>query len=1615
VNVSRLKLTASRLSSVLIYVLIIAVAVSIARSRLKKAASAEEESRFYVTTETTLATRPFFSLSTTRTFGTNENPRLWLDHRLLESIDFRVYRINDPERFFTQLSDPHQVGEDEQEQIAAKLSSGPSLLERVRTVKLWAYLGIRNYFRDQLKQDTRYTFNQKFRATETTRRVPLNVADYARVPLLNPNQLVTSWRESLPPLATEFDRRMVPLGKREAGVYLVEAVSGDLRAYTAVVVTDLALVEKSSPNGDFLVYAVDRRSGEPRADARVEVVRARHTIASGRTDNEGIFHTKLPINEGPDDEGQTGSDGVIILASQRENFAISDLESLYFNFGEDENVQGYVYTDRPVYRPAHKVFFKGILRAFNERGQYQPLKNDTVSVTVKDANDARVFKQELHLSKRGTFNGELTLAEEAPLGAYRIEAETDEGGASGSFDVAEYKKPEYKVKVTTPKRFAPAGSKARFDIDARYFFGAPLAGAEVKYYAYRSRYYPYFGGEEVEEDPDQEAEYSQYNNYYNDLTLDGEGKLDASGHLAIEFDVPAANENDVWDFQYRLEAQVTDSSRRSINGSANLIATRGNIIANATPDRYVYQNGDTAKISISTTDYEGRPVATNLSLKFMSRDWVKVEKKVNEYDPDYEIREVELSSAEVTTDPEGHGLYSFPITKAGSIAIKTVVHDNEKQFASVGGFIWVAGSDQQWLDSAYYRENFGSIKLVPDKKSYRPGETAHVLAIVPADRANLLVTTERSSIMSARHIKAANKTTIIDVPIETDYAPNVFLSVTFVRDGDMYTSDQRLVVPARDKMLDLEIISNKEEYKPRETASYIILARDADGAPVPDAEVSLGVVDEAIYSVSPDFSGNIRQQFYGLLYNEIGTSLSISYSFTGFAGEKPIDLARTKPSYQLADFKNESDMVQPVIRKEFKDTAYWEPSAVTGKDGRATVKFRLPDNLTTWRATARAVTADTRVGVAKQKVISRKDVILRLETPRFMTQGDTVTLSGIVHNYLKEDKSTQISIAVTGAQLLSPAQQTVTIRKQGEHRLDWRISAPQTGEIRLLAKALTNTESDAVELALGIVPRGLHETKAENWITSDENVEQEFSLNLPANTDLNSRQLRLEVSPSVAGTLFGALDYLTTFPYGCTEQTMSSFLPNIIVSQTLKEFKAASIRNPDDLKKKVERGRNRLYAFQHEDGGWGWWKNDASDPFMTAYVVDGLTLAKQAGYEIDDARLARGREKLQAMLAVREFKDVDTRAFMIYALAESGGVDSNQVEELFADRHNLQPYGRALLALTLSLIKDRRASEVATEIERTAVVDQLTAHWESQRRPMLDFAPYDRTEGTALSLKALARIKPESGLLQLAARWLVSDDRNQGYFWDSTKDTAFAIYGLIDYVKVSRELTPSYDLEVYVNGETVLTQHVSDATAVATLSIGRKGSAVGERNHIRVVKRGKGALYLSSSIEYYTNEENVAARGSADLSVSREYLRLRVEQVGYELKWSTAPLTGEIKSGDLIVVKLHVTGKKARHLMLEDPIPSGAEQLDNVGYLNLDYTYKGWTDWYSAREFRDRGTVFFLDSFDGDATLQYAMRVQIPGEFVVAPARVELMYEPATNANTSSQRFTFLDRATEKQ
>lgn len=1589
------------------------------------------------------STKPYFSLTTNRTYSPNEPARMWASYQNVDYLDFRVYRVKDPNKFFKQLDNPHQMGEEEKKELAKGFGARISLLERTRKLKLSFFSAVKDYVRSHLRKEHRTTFNDKFRKDKEPTRTPLNVADYARVPLLNPDQKVKDWREKLPALENEYDSRSIPIGRMDPGVYLIEAVNNDLRAYSIAIVTNLTMVQKTTGDGQVVVFVVDRKTGAPRAGANVEITNAKKTLATGTTDKSGVFKTEIkpPADAEPTpspedvDPDERPTNAYLIMARDRDNFVISDVDSFYFS-GEggdmdllsSEDLTSYIYTDRPIYRPAQKVYFKGILRQWGRDG-YKLLDAKTVNVTIEDPSSGKIFEKDLPLSTRGTFSGEVDIAEEAPLGGYNITAKIGEATSSGYFEVQEYKKPEFKVTVKGPKEFAAVGEKVRFTVNANYFFGAPVTNADVQYYIYKQRYYHWWWDADEKDEfddgagPDNEGgDEEDYGYYGTDLVTQGEGAVNSRGEFVVDFEVPAPGEKEDWDYSYRLEASVTDASRREMSGAASFIGTRGKSVADAFPQRYLYYQGDAAKIRVKTATYSGQPVSEKVTLKFIEQKWEKIEKQ-EEYNGykyttyDYKLHERELSSADVNTDSQGNATYDFIVPSPGSIYVKAIVYENGKPIVNRGGSFWAPDKQGQWSDFQYrdYEEN--AIKLVPDKKSYRPGETAKVLAMLPKENAHLLVTTELSEVLTVQQIDSPGRSIVIDVPIEKRYAPNVYLNVSFVQDSDMFEQSQMLTVPARDKMLKLEIVPNKKEFKPRDVASYTIVARNEDGSPAANAEVSLGIVDEAIYSIAPEAAGNIKRDFYGRRYNQVQTSLAVHYTFTGYAGENPADLAKNKSTYQLADFKNESSFAEPTVRKEFKDTAFWQPDVVTGGDGKATVEFKLPDNLTTWRATARAVTADTRVGSAVQKTIARKDVIMRIAMPRFLTQGDTVTISGVVHNFLTTEKSTKISLEVNGAQLLDSPSQTVTIRQNGEHRIDWRAQAHSVGRLTLLAKALTDKESDAVEMSMEIVPHGLKQTLGNTTTLMQNEADQTFSLDLPARADEQARTLRIEASPSIAGALFGALDYLTSFPYGCTEQTMSSFLPNVVVAQALKDVPSARIRATNDLDRKVQRGLDRLYAYQHADGGWGWWKDDKSDPFMTAYVVDGLTMASRAGYQVDGWRHAQGRQKLQALLTAGKNDngnpiDEETRAYMIYAYTESGEGDSHFLDELYGKRNNLGPYGRALLALALQERKNGRAREVAGLIESSARQDEFEAHWQTARINDYGRDVYLDAEATALSLKALSQINPSSGLLPKIARWLVKNRRN-GYYWLSTKETAFAIYGLTDYLKVSKELSPDYTFEVYLNGVKVGGQYVGagEASNAQSIVITKKAGEVGGANQIRIVKKGRGALYVSSRLDYFTADENVAPQSYSGLKITREYLRLNVtEDENGNARWRVERLSGELRSGDLIVVRLRLTGPRAQYLMIEDPIPAGAEQVGRVSGINLNYTTGQWSDWYSAREFRDNRTAIFMNYFDGDATLQYAMRVQVPGEFKVAPARAELMYQPTVQANTANDRLRILDK-----
>ncbi len=302
----------------------------------------------------------------------------------------------------------------------------------------------------------------------------------------------------------------------------------------------------------------------------------------------------------------------------------------------------------------------------------------------------------------------------------------------------------------------------------------------------------------------------------------------------------------------------------------------------------------------------------------------------------------------------------------------------------------------------------------------------------------------------------------------------------------------------------------------------------------------------------------------------------------------------SETSLQMGKMKMESkdQYVQAEVRSDFKDAAFWNASVVTDNNGKAEVKVKLPDNLTTWRATVKGITKSTEAGEQRNTVISRKDLLVRMETPRFFRQGDELVISTLVHNYLNEKKTTKITFKSENVELISsgvnsPGYSTtlrpingsyeININKDSELRIDWKVKANNSaGTAILSAEALTNEESDAMRLEIPILPKGFRETEYTVLNVADEYKEETFTFNIPGDVDLKTAQYTFSSSPSLSGTLLKAVDELAGYPYGCVEQTMSRFLPTIIAANTFKDMNIpvkASIL--DEMPEMVDAGLKR--------------------------------------------------------------------------------------------------------------------------------------------------------------------------------------------------------------------------------------------------------------------------------------------------------------------------------------------------------------------------------------------------------------------------------------------------------
>ncbi len=1508
-----------------------------------------------------------FMLSSGETFTSRDTPSFYLTFQNLRQLDFRVYRVRDAVTFFAGLDNPHQLGSEE-----PFVPTEPTWLERVTTWKRGRRGEVRAFLRRQVSGE----YLQQRRASGdravVSQRVALNQATFAQVPLLNPSQLVTSWRELLPQLR-DSEMRRVPLDVRESGIYVVEAVAATLRAYTVVVVSDIGLVTKVAP-GQMLVFAADRLTGEPRVGCDVQVLVNRETLARGSTDADGVLSATLP---------DVRSDNLVTVASCGGAVAVTDPRG-YALGSPARELLGYVYSDKPVYRPGHTAHVRAVLR-WRERDALVRFDRPNAEVTATDVNDKVVYRRSLPVDEFGAVNTSFVLPDSSALGTYTLRVISGREQALGSFEVQEYRRPEFEVIVSPATRFVVQGQTVVANVQARYYFGQPVANARVRYVVGRQSYFsPYRYTDDVE-GQDGSGGY-----FGGEQDIMGEVRLDAQGRAEIRIPTPVADTEQ--DFNLRIEARVIDASGREIAGTTSANATYGSFLIASQVDGYVFRPGQSVSASFHAVDYLG-----------VDRGGVPLAVVVERltypggfYAPPVAVR---VSETSVTLDATGRGTVRVALgAEPGDYRIRASATDNGRTITGQSS-AWVPGQeDIQAFDGDRYLE------LIADRKTYRPGESARLSVRGENISGPVLVSKEGQQITWHRLARVSAEMPL-EVPIEAGDVGDIFVSIVYMRDGRLYRADRKLSVPAEERTLQIVLTPDTPVAKPQEPGMFTVSVTDAAGAPV-RSQVSLGVIDEAVYAIAPDTTPDPVRFFYRREYSRVSTTFSRDYDFVGYAGNSRLQLARrTRRPFSLAEFKGDKQ-VQPQVRKEFPDAIYWIGNLVTGTDGTARVSIRYPDSLTTWRLTARAITTDTKAGAGLVRTTTTKDLIVRVITPRFLTQGDQVVLPTIVHNYRPDRKDAAVSI---GVQSLEPVGALIpvstAVEPGGERRDDWRFTAPTVGTASITATARTDADTDAVELPIPVLPLGLRREAGTSGSLFDAG-ESTTQVSIPASANPAARSVRVSLAPSMAGSMLGALDFLTSYPYGCTEQTLSSFLPNLVVMRALAALRLAPTERMSILDRQVSDGLRRLLDTQNEDGGWGWWRTEASHPFMTAYAVYGLQEARREGVRFDAYRLSRATSALASLYAQYPRAVPDLKAYVVFVLGRGaeqpqGFSRATALDDLWSARDRMSSYGRALTLLALDAANDTRGNELATRLLGEAQTQGELTFWRSEGDPLLGDFGDTSVEATATAVRALAQRDPRNPVLDRAVRWMMLN-RSGGY-WSSTKQTAMALYGLLDLMKARNEAPQPFTADVFVNGSlagsrTFTAASLTSPDPVAFTVPGREGT-----NDVRIVKRGGGTLYWSATSVYFDPQAAEGRSGSRQLAISRTYARLMaVRQPDGSFRYREQPLQGAVQPGDVLTVRLTVAGSPDwRYLALEDPLPAGVEAVQDTTAYPLESGSTDWW-WYGPRiEYRDSKTMFFLESFtEGRYEFVYLVKAVSSGTFKAIPAQIAPMYVPGVAAST---------------
>lgn len=1592
-----------------------------------------------------------------------------------------------------------------------------------------------------------------------------------------------SWDLDLTPREKHFDRLItVETPLKKPGAYFVTAKMANGNTSRIVMwVADTAIVKKALDKQTYL-YLADTVSGKPVPNAKLSLFGYRQ-----QWNNNNVQIDTSEKEMATDGQGQVFIDEnqidrnyswIIVASTPDGRLAQLGFTGIWANPWYDQEynlVKSFGITDRPVYRPDQTVKFKfwtGYAK-YDYKGP-PPYANQEVKVIVNNPKGEKILEKSYKADEYGGIDGELKLDKQATLGQYTIYVETYNGQVG--FRLEEYKKPEFEVKVDAPAEPVALGEKIGATVTAKYYFGAPVANAKVKYKVmrsdYTSSYYP-VGLWDWFYEPGYwwfSYDYPWYPGWREwgmrrptpwwwgraqtppELVSENEVPLNPDGTFKIEIDSAVAKalhpDND---HKYEIIAEITDASRRTIVGSGSVIAARKPFKVYAWLDRGYYQTGDAIQSEFSAQTVDNKPVKGKGTLKLLQVS----------YDKNGKPSEKSVQEWVLDTNDDGKARQQIKAAEPGQYRMSYTVTDS-KNHAIEGGYVFVIRGDA--FSGAPFR--FNDLELIPDKREYAPGEKVKLM--VNADRENTTVLlfprAANGVCVKPILIHLNGKSAVQELEVSQRDMPNFFIEAVTVSGGKVFAETKEVVVPPESRVLNVTVLPNATEFKPGQKAKVRVQLTDTSGEPIKGTS-TVAVYDKSVEYISggsnvpeiksffwkwrryhhPQSENSLAKSGYNLIkHNEKGMSYIGAFGSLvaeeerlqagiggkpGFGGgggagrgvvrkamadgmamdavEKggalpsaPMAANRAMESDKLSQNANglarreakdeagagaaapQEAMADTAIRKNFADTAFW--TATLNSDDRGIAEFELdmPESLTTWKMKVWTMSSGTRVGQGETEVITKKNVIIRLQAPRLFTQYDEVVLSANVHNFLKEKKRVNVILESGGALApmgdgTAPAAGTIWVRQtsvevepNGETRVDFRVKVAADGEATVRMKALTNEESDAMEMKFPAYIHGMLKTDSFSGNIRPDKNSGSLTFNIPAERREADSRIEVRYSPTLAGAMIDALPYLADYPYGCTEQTLNRFLPTVITQKTLlkmninlkdiqnkitnlnaqeigndaerakrwKQGNRNAVFDEAEVSKMVRGGVERLASMQCGDGGWGWFggMGEYSYPHTTAYVIHGLQMAKGAGVQLPSGMLERGvawlknyQEKETAMIRnapskTRPWKEHadNMDAFVYMVMGDAQVANAEMREFLYRDRNNLAVYAKAMFGIAM-----HKQNQVEKRDMLVRNIDQFLQQDDENQTAYLKL-PNDNYwwywygseyEAQGYYLKLLSAVDPKSEKASRLVKYLLNNRRHATY-WNSTRDTAVCVEAMADYLTASVEDAPDMNLEVVLDGKIAKTVQINPQNLFTfDNKFVLEGADVKSGAHtLEFRKKGTGPVYFNAYATNFTLENPIGKAG----------LEIKVERKYYKLKRVDKSIKVEAVRGQSVSQKVE---KYER-----EPLPN-LSQLKSGDLVEVeleiesknDYEYILFEDMKAAGfepvevrsgyngndmgayvEFRDERVCFFARALArGKHSVAYRLRAEIPGTFSALPTKASAMYAPELKANSDEIKMKIED------